>query len=190
MKTWFTADHHFFHGRVIKYCDRPYENYRKMNEDLILRWNSKVKKEDIVYHLGDFSFGTSQKMLKDLISKLNGRITLILGNHDKNEARRYIEAGIYDVLLFKRLNLGGKNIMMQHYPNFPWTLEEKGIRADLIVHGHTHSKEKLTVELFKDLNESGFKIPPLLERVHVGVDAWNYFPVEDVEIIKIVRMYE
>ena len=78
---YFIADTHFNHENIIKYCDRPFSNAKEMNEYIIQKWNSVVKEDDIVYHLGDVGFGTTE-MLKELISRLNGTKILLRGNHD------------------------------------------------------------------------------------------------------------
>ena len=56
-KIWFTSDTHFFHNNIIDYCKRPFVNAEEMNEYIIKQWNSVVKPQDEVYHLGDFAFG-------------------------------------------------------------------------------------------------------------------------------------
>ena len=53
-----------------------------MENELISRWNSVVKKDNIVYHLGDFGF-TSASKTRELVNRLNGKIHLIKGNHDR-----------------------------------------------------------------------------------------------------------
>lgn len=63
---------------------------------MIKRWNSVVKKDDKVWHLGDFGFG-SKEQIANIISKLNGRIFLILGNHDNHTPQWYRDAGIKEV---------------------------------------------------------------------------------------------
>ena len=57
MNRYFTADTHFGHGNIIKYCNRPFKNHLEMDDELIRRWNNVVSNEDEVYHLGDFEFG-------------------------------------------------------------------------------------------------------------------------------------
>ena len=81
MKIYVTSDTHFNHENIIKYCKRPYENANKRNESLIKNWNKVVKKEDDIFHLGDFGFGTKEE-LKSIFNRLNGKKYLIMGNHD------------------------------------------------------------------------------------------------------------
>jgi calcineurin-like phosphoesterase family protein len=54
--------HTFFHRNIIQYSNRPFESVEDMNEQMIQRWNKQVKKDDIVYHLGDFAFGKIDKI--------------------------------------------------------------------------------------------------------------------------------
>ena len=84
------------HANIIEYCNRPFSNINEMNEEMIKRWNSVVKKGDKVWHLGDFGFG-SKKQIANVVSKLNGRIFLILGNHDNHTPQWYRDAGVKEV---------------------------------------------------------------------------------------------
>ena len=97
---WFTSDSHFYHANIIKYCNRPFASVEEMNEKLIENWNSVVGKDDLVWCLGDFCLGPDQKKhIPELVSKLNGRINLVLGNHDHNSVKFYYDAGfirVYD----------------------------------------------------------------------------------------------
>ncbi len=61
MTTWFTADTHFGHTNVIRYCARPFDSVQAMDETLIENWNQVVRPKDTVYHLGDFTPGGQQK---------------------------------------------------------------------------------------------------------------------------------
>ncbi len=52
---WFTADHHFGHANIIRYCNRPFASAEEMDATLVHLWNETVGRDDIVYHLGDFT---------------------------------------------------------------------------------------------------------------------------------------
>ena len=82
---WFTSDHHFGHKRIIELCNRPYENIKEHDEDLIARWNSVVSPSDQVYHLGDFTLGGSKDAAK-IFERLNGNIHII-GNYFHHDSR-------------------------------------------------------------------------------------------------------
>ena len=82
MKLYVTSDTHFNHKNIIKYCNRPFNDVYEMNETLINNWNSVVTPEDIIYHLGDFGFGTKEE-LQEIFDRLNGYKYLIMGNHDR-----------------------------------------------------------------------------------------------------------
>ena len=45
---YFTADTHFGHENVIRFCGRPYATDAEMDEALIENWNSRVKGNDTV----------------------------------------------------------------------------------------------------------------------------------------------
>lgn len=79
MRRFVTSDLHLFHKNIIAYCQRPFADVEEMNEVIIKNWNEVVKKDDMVYVLGDFSF-CSREMVKEFVSKLNGRKILVAGN--------------------------------------------------------------------------------------------------------------
>ena len=98
MNTWIISDTHFGHENIIKYCNRPFSSVEEMDARMIKLWNNVVKKNDIVYHLGDFGVGNKEYISK-IVSKLNGRIFLILGNHDSHPVKWYYDCGfarVYD----------------------------------------------------------------------------------------------
>ena len=80
---WITSDHHFNHEKIIEYCDRPFDNTSDMNEYMIAKWNSVVRPDDMVLHLGDFALQMNEEEVTALVSKLHGTIILIRGNHDR-----------------------------------------------------------------------------------------------------------
>ena len=80
---YYTSDLHLCHENIIRLCNRPYKTIEEMNEDLINRWNKKVKPNDVVYVLGDFFFKQQDsKYVSSVLKRLNGEKILIKGNHD------------------------------------------------------------------------------------------------------------
>jgi calcineurin-like phosphoesterase family protein len=81
---------------------RPFETIEEHDEELVRRWNSVVRKGDLVWHLGDFVFGSKSIAIA---GRLNGRKKLVLGNHDpsteylKYFEKRYGVAVIEDAIL-------------------------------------------------------------------------------------------
>ena len=43
---YFTADTHFDHANIIRFCNRPFATVEEMNETLITNWNRKVHAND------------------------------------------------------------------------------------------------------------------------------------------------
>ena len=82
----FTSDLHLGHRNVIKFCNRPFENEKEMNEKLIENWNSVVDEKDIIFVLGDTFWFNDSHVIKKVLNKLNGIIYIIPGNHDNFES--------------------------------------------------------------------------------------------------------
>lgn len=68
---YFISDTHFYHKSIIPYCHRPFPSVDEMNEKLIQNWNNTVSKDDKVYFLGDFCFGSANET-RDILNRLNG----------------------------------------------------------------------------------------------------------------------
>ena len=92
---WITSDFHLYHNNIIKYCDRPFNDYIEMNRTIVENWNRVVKEEDTVYYLGDFAL-TSKEKLKEVRSWLPGKIIFILGNHDRSK-QSMLDCGFEEV---------------------------------------------------------------------------------------------
>ena len=122
MTSFFTADTHFGHANIIKYCNRPFKDTDEMNEALIANWNNVVSEGDTVYHLGDFSFRGYHRYR----NRLNGNIVLLQGNHDDE-----LQTNIKELVIA----LNGKIWYMCHIP----PLEN---RQKYCLCGHIHEKWK------------------------------------------------
>lgn len=95
MKTWFISDTHFHHANILTFTGeygnliRPgFDDVEHMNEFMVERWNSVVKKDDKVYHLGDVVMKTGAWAF-EILDRLNGNKILIKGNHDNAKLSVY-----------------------------------------------------------------------------------------------------
>lgn len=157
---FFTADTHFSHYNIIKYCNRPFSSIEEMNQTIIDRWNSKVKKGDVVYHLGDFLF-KGRNSIGDILNVLNGQIILIKGNHDwKNMVKEYFPVA-FDL---KNIKIHNIPVTLCHYPMKRWP---KMYHGAFHLFGHCHG----TME-----------IPEHEFAMDVGVDCHNFYPLSENEI--------
>jgi calcineurin-like phosphoesterase family protein len=139
---YFTSDTHFGHANVIKYCDRPYKDQWEMNDALIKNWNSVVKPEDLVFHLGDFGFMNPPSLVK-IVWRLNGTICLVPGNHDSrqllNKLYEIPQTKLVVEERYKELSFNSRKIVLCHYPIESWNNMSHG---SIHLHGHSHGKSR------------------------------------------------
>ena len=159
-KFFFTADLHLYHSNILWLNNRPFKDCDEMYDYFVKEWNSKVGPEDYVFVLGDVLWGSSATKLKALSEKLNGRICIVLGNHDKETSTNFSCFYSCERAEFIRCK-SAKNgtdqlIYMSHYPAMSWP--NKG-RGSIMLHGHVHGAMDKINEESEDL------------RVDVGVDA-------------------
>jgi len=144
---WVTSDTHFNHTNIIQYCGRPFGNSELMNECLIENWNSVVKDQDIVYHLGDVYMGGDRQETYHLLSQLKGRKRLILGNHD-NGKDQILQRNFQKITIWRMFTEFG--LLLTHVPVDPSSLfrgktgNEENPPKLLNIHGHIHNKQSPT----------------------------------------------
>lgn len=171
-KIWFTSDTHWGHQNIIRFCNRPWKTVEEMDEALIENWNSVVRKDDIVFHLGDFAFAPNWRW-KELLGQLNGHIYLVLGNHDVSRwpGDKIMELfdGVYNQL---HLKINGYQVYLNHYPFlcYAGTYTNPKI-ATIQLFGHVHSSPSSSG---KDCNRLNNLFP---YQYDVGVDNNNYTPI-------------
>ena len=158
MKYLFTSDLHLFHPNIIRYCGRPFPDVQKMKDTIIRNWNTHVKDEDTVFHVGDFFLAKSSEApdsvrhFQDVRKLLKGNIIFIQGNHDHNIKNQAIIRNC-------TIRYGGISLFLVHNPEYA----NQNVAVNLV--GHVH--EKWTVKI---LNEHSIAI-------NVGVDVWDFKPV-------------
>jgi len=81
--TWFKSDFHLGHFNIIRYCNRPLADTRKMYEVIVDRLNARVKPNDSLYFLGDFCLGKHDNVDAYRNRLACQTIHFVDGNHDK-----------------------------------------------------------------------------------------------------------
>lgn len=154
MNNWFTSDIHFYHNNIIKYSNRPFNDVNHMNEALIQNWNECVGQDDNIYSLGDFAFGKIGN-IKNILSRLNGNIFMITGNHDEEIIKHHNElineGYVQEIVPYKEIRVNGQFICLFHYASRTWNKQYKGSWQ---LFGHSHNS-----------------LPPFGKSVDVGVDS-------------------
>lgn len=194
---WFTADQHFWHSRIIKHANRPFDSVEEMNKTLIDNWNDCVKPTDTVYVLGDM-FWCGRKKAEPIVKSLLGKKILVKGNHDSG-TKRWLDMGFKDVCEREFFIYDNNHwFNLSHYPYYPnlftrtevWFKESikeiMGIRVahamkrtldkrlkddgNWLLHGHVHNSWKTNKR-----------------QINVGVDVWGYKPVSIDAILSMVN---
>ena len=131
METWFISDTHFGHRNVLRNEPeaRPFASIEQHDEEIVRRWNATVAPTDMIYHLGDVSFGVEGL---GILRRLNGRKRLVMGNHDNHPLALYAEhfESVHALASFRG------QFLLSHAPLHPTEL----VRGKINVHGHLHSE--------------------------------------------------
>lgn len=188
---WFTSDTHFGHKNIVRGTTsweqytpgsshqgvRDFDTLEEHNYTLIKSINSLVKSSDILYHLGDWSFGGHEN-IKKFRDQLNCQeIHLIFGNHDqhiepKDSPYRELFTSCSYVKEFS-LNVdrkygvvGKQKFFLSHYSHQVWNKSHHGC---IHLFGHSHNT-------LKGIGKS----------MDVGVDTNNLYPYHLNEIMDIM----
>lgn len=111
----YIADMHFDHESIIAYDNRPFNSVAEMNAAMIANWNRVVGPEDSTWILGDFCTGGPERW-RELLTALNGRKYLILGNHDDVKAVDSVRDLLEDVAEYREILDEGRHVVLCHYP--------------------------------------------------------------------------
>lgn len=142
-RAWFISDTHFWHRKAAEIRGFGYGEYlgiMDMNDAIVHNWNASVGKNDDVFLLGDVSFAGSAKTLS-ILERLNGRIHLVRGNHDKglNLGASWVWYSENDLLTVKvqMPDDSIQRIVCCHFPMLVWDMQHYGAWH---LHGHSHGK--------------------------------------------------
>lgn len=193
-----TSDLHLGHTNIVKFTRRieamdrdgfivpnelrtPYFNgtlsdqmKRKVTEihDAWLKHvlSNNINNDDVVYHLGDFSFTKDKQYLRDFILSLKGDWLFILGNHDNESHLREACKGTRHKVLghYHEISVNKTKVCLFHFP-----IEEfhQMHRGSWHLHGHLHGQK----------GHGDFELKSMKNRIDVGIDAHPSHGLFDLE---------
>ena len=125
---FFIGDTHFGHNNILKHCRGQFDDIEAHNEHLVERWNSVVKPNDVVWHLGDVALWKAESLT--IMDRLKGQKKLVMGNHDTYGTDAFLQH--FDKLFGA---IGFRGGIMTHIPVHSTHLEH---RWKFNIHGHMH----------------------------------------------------
>jgi calcineurin-like phosphoesterase family protein len=175
--TFLVSDTHFGHAGVCHFTQadgvtklRPWTDPAEMDEEMIRRWNDRVRPKDKVYHLGDVIIN---RRAFPTLARLNGDKVLIRGNHDiftDDEYRQYFRS----IRGCHVLN----GMILTHIPIHPESLGRFGVN----IHGHLHSNRVMIKTRWGNTDQYDETIDV---RYHcVCVEATDFAPILFEDVIK------
>ena len=188
-RIFFTSDTHYGHSNICKATTnwpdssktRDFKSLEHMNSAIANSINDKVGENDVLVHLGDFSFGGFQNIeefRKRIVCK---NVHLILGNHDHHIERnkdgvRFLFSSVnhYAVLNLRRpgkeKEMEKYSIVLCHFPIASWDSMNQG---RIHLHGHVHLEPHNKIAGGRAMD--------------VGVDGNGLEPYSLDEILKLLK---
>jgi calcineurin-like phosphoesterase family protein len=189
---FFTSDTHYGHTNICRATTkwtgadnvtRNFKSLEHMNDAIADNINEIVNENDILIHLGDFSFGGF-----DNISEFRNRIVcknihLVLGNHDHHIERNkeniqdlfasvnhYINLDIRRPSSIRKGEMDKFKFVLMHFPIASWDGMNDGV---MHLHGHVH--------LPKHQRIAGGRA------MDVGVDGNDMYPLGMFEVLNLLK---
>jgi calcineurin-like phosphoesterase family protein len=188
VNVWITSDTHYSHknicrgvtawrtkeGEIPVSQTRDFATIEKMNSSIVNNINEVVGQDDMLIHLGDWSFGGFEQIREFWDRIICKNIHLVLGNHDHHiENNRDGSQGLFkSVSHYNTLEIGQFKFRLMHYPISSWDGLGKGV---MHLHGHCHLPNNL--KLSKG------------QRMDVGMDGHTEFRPYNVyrEVVPLLR---
>lgn len=183
---WFTSDTHYNHSNICKATTtwthpddltRDFKSLEHMNSTIVDNINNNVKENDILIHLGDWSFGGFESIAEFRNRIVCKNIHLILGNHDHHIERNredirdlFSSVNHYLELSVNSKKFGFNSFVLMHYPIASWNKMSEGV---IHLHGHVHLLNNHRISQGKAMD--------------VGVDGNGLLPISLREILAIME---
>ncbi|NUT90829.1 MAG: hypothetical protein HOY78_02250 [Saccharothrix sp.] len=209
VKHFFIADLHFGDPAVFAASGRPFASVEEADEAIVDRWNAAVRPDDVVWLLGDVTTDTGPG---EHLARLNGRIYLVAGNHDRcfagftpdarareRQVALYREAGVKAVVDGSAMQRkqgrpvrvplrGGPPVELSHFPRYPDPWRPAG--------------EPDPWQAWRPRTRRGEVEPWLIHghihtaeafvtgrHVNVAADMWDLTPVEAEAVASLIDMF-
>lgn len=157
---YYISDLHFFHAAMNDRMDcRGFGSVEEMNEYMVAKWNGKVRSRDDVIIIGDLSWG-SVKDTNALLGRLNGRLYLIQGNHDRFLGKKELDMSRFGwVKSYEELYDNKRKVVLCHYPimcyNGQYRLDDQGMPKTYMLYGHVHdTQDQRLLEQFQEMTRN------------------------------------
>lgn len=154
---YYIADCHFFHEILNEKMDRRgFESVQAMNEYMVEKWNRKVRRNDEVVILGDFSWGNARET-NELLQRLHGKLYMIEGNHDYFLKKSdFCSERFVWVKHYAEMQDNQRKVVLCHYPvmcyNGQYRVDRKGNPRTYMLYGHVHdTTDQRLLEQFQEM---------------------------------------
>lgn len=191
-RLFFTSDTHYGHSNICsattnwvgaENMTRKFSSLDRMNDELVFWINQRVGENDILFHLGDWSFGGFENIEEFRNRIVCKNIHLVLGNHDehidrnKDDIQRlFTSVNHYINLDLRRPSIKGKGQMdkyrfiLCHFPIASWDGMNNGV---IHLHGHVHLPKHQRIGNGRSLD--------------VGVDGNGLEPISLDEVVSLIK---
>jgi calcineurin-like phosphoesterase family protein len=193
---FFTSDTHYGHTNICRATTRwtdadnvtrDFESLEHMNTTIVDNINEVVGENDILIHLGDFSFGGFENIAEFRSRIICKNIHLVLGNHDHHIERNkeniqhlftsvnhYINLDVRKPAVLPNPSAKGKihkfNFILMHFPIASWDGMNDGV---MHLHGHVHLPKHQRIAEGRAMD--------------VGVDGNDMYPMGLYEVLNLLK---
>lgn len=187
-RLFFTSDTHYNHANICSATTkwnnpvtcREFKTLEHMNSHLVGNINEVVGQDDILFHLGDWSFGGFEQIEKFREQIVCKNVHLITGNHDHHIENNHEGCQNLFSSVNKYLNLivkynvgtplmGEARFALMHFPLASW---DNMARGAIHLHGHVHFNPNMRLQEGKMMD--------------VGVDGNMLYPIDMSEVLSIM----
>ena len=187
-KLFFTSDTHYNHANICsattKWKDpvtlREFKTLEHMNSHLAGNINEVVGQDDVLFHLGDWSFGGFESIEQFRNQIVCKNIHIITGNHDhhiennRSDCQKLFSSVNKYVELNVKWPVGPEmkdaTFVLMHFPIASWNNMARGA---IHLHGHVHFNPNMRLQEGKMMD--------------VGCDGNMLYPIQMQEVLRIME---